>query len=238
MYSIDFHVFLIEIELCRYAVDRVLGHILARGLKWRLYKAESSPAGQLLMDRYGFDEMYTLYIFDLNGQSIQLIGEFRDYVPFDPPSFNEQWCAEPCPGHQAMGGFDQKEVYLEDTEDVVYKAVMARNQKYYRNDLKFGQQESSVLQNQIIRPGPEIDSDEVAQIVQKAKRKDNNNVYIVTLACVTIGVVVCIVAMICVYGCIPIDSAEGDDDGHFTKNVIPLASAYDEELQSLLQSAS
>ncbi len=57
-------------------------------------------------------------------------------------------------------------------------------------------------------------------------------------ACVTIGVVVCIVAMICVYGCIPIDSAEGDDDGHFTKNVIPLASAYDEELQSLLQSAS
>lgn len=216
-----------------------MGHILARGLKWRLYKAEPSPDGQMLMERYGFDEMYTLYIFDMNGHTIQVIGEFRDYVPFDPPTYNEQWCAEPCPGgHQSMGGFDADKIYVEDTEDVVYKMVVERNKKYYRNDLKFEQQENSVLQNQIIRPGPEIDSEEVAQIVQKGKKKDNNNVYIVTLVCITIGVVVCIVAMICVYGCIPIDSAEGDDEGHFTKNVIPLASAYDEELQSLLQSAS
>jgi len=218
-------------------VDRVLGHILARGLKWRLYKAESSPDGELLMKRYGFEDIYSLYIFDMNGQTIQLLGEFTDYVPFDPPTFNEQWCATPCPGHQTMGGFDRNEVYVEDTDDAVYKAVVKLNRKYYRNDLKIEQMENTVLQNQIIRPNP-IDNSTMDKIVKKAAHKKNNNIYIVTLGCVTIGVVICIVAMICVYGCIPIDSAEGDDEGHLTKNVIPLASAYDEELQSLLQSAS
>ena len=52
-------------------MDRVLARIVERGYAWRLYHTpyeDESPEGKMWMEEYGFMDLYTLYVFDLNGQ--------------------------------------------------------------------------------------------------------------------------------------------------------------------------
>ena len=105
----------------------------------RLYHTpyeDESPEGKYWMASYGFGDMFTLYVFDMNGQTIQMIGEFRDGpVGFVPPIYNKQWCYVPCPGRQQMGTFDTSYIYEEDTDDIVYKIVMEQNKRYDKTEM-------------------------------------------------------------------------------------------------------
>eukprot|EP01083_Nonionella_stella_P264710 897605_1 len=94
-----------------------------------------SREGKYWMKYYGFDDLYTLYVFDMNGQTIQMFGVFRDYnIPYNTPIYHKQWCYVPCPGNQLMGQFDYyRKGYVEDRNDIVYKIVIEENKKYDRN---------------------------------------------------------------------------------------------------------
>ena len=151
-------------------LDRVLYKLNERGLKWRLYHTpyeDESPEGKYWMASYGFGDMFTLYVFDANGQTIQMIGEFRDQpVGFVPPIYHKQWCYVPCPGRQQMGSFDPTYIYAEDTNDIVYKAVMEQNKKYNKNEITLEE-----LQAEIPIAIETIDGNDEDKKTQKVNKK-------------------------------------------------------------------
>merc|ERR1712080_717247 len=79
---------------------------------------------------------YKLYIFDPSGQTIQMIGYFKDtFLEQQPPIYNEQWCDTPCPNNQLQGLFDRmREVFIEDKNDIVYQIVFGDQQLGDNND--------------------------------------------------------------------------------------------------------
>ena len=165
------------------------------------------------MTTYGFTDLKTLYVFDMNGQTIQILGGFGDKdVGFEPPIYHKQWCAVPCPDGQEMGEFDDSKVYQEDTNDVVYHAVIQRNKKYKRNA------DSPLSEDGIVG---KIISKEEAQAAG-AQSAGTDHMYILIISFTVIGIAVCVILMVFIYGCIPVDSSRINDN------------SYDEEIRSLL----
>merc|ERR1712032_1257369 len=158
-------------------MDRVLSRIIERGLTFRLYHTllnGTSPSSHIWMDQYGFTDMKELYVFDANGQTIQMLGGFGEKdVSFEVPVFDKQWCAEDCPDGQLMGQFDPDKVYEEDTSDVCYHAVIQRNLKYNRND------DNPLLQGDDI-VGRIISKEEMDAATGKSK--GNNHLYILIIS--------------------------------------------------------
>merc|ERR1711862_353815 len=74
----------------------------------------------------GLDSLkYKLYVFDNNGQTIQLIGYLVDTEIYEqPPIYNKQWCAAMCPYNQFMGYLDKKnKKYIGDESDIVSQII-------------------------------------------------------------------------------------------------------------------
>eukprot|EP01084_Bolivina_argentea_P085638 154800_1 len=98
-------------------MDRVLNRLIDRKLKYRLYLTPyqfESPAGKYWLEKYNKPGMYTLYVFDVNGQAIQMLGIFFHYqFYFDVPMYNKQWCYVPCGDNQQQGMFDPAKIYFE-----------------------------------------------------------------------------------------------------------------------------
>lgn len=183
----------------------------------RLYHTpydDASPEGKIWMTSYGFTDLKTLYIFDMNGQTIQMLGGFGEKdVAFEPPIYHKQWCAVPCPDGQTMGEFDPSKVYQDDINDVVYHAVVQRNKKYNRNS------DNPLSDDAII--GRVITPEEAQSVGPKSTGTDH--LYILIISFTVIGIAVCVILMVFIYGCIPVDSAKKDDP-------------YDEEIRGLLTS--
>eukprot|EP00486_Rosalina_sp_Unknown_P002094 CAMPEP_0201567324 /NCGR_PEP_ID=MMETSP0190_2-20130828/7785_1 /ASSEMBLY_ACC=CAM_ASM_000263 /TAXON_ID=37353 /ORGANISM="Rosalina sp." /LENGTH=234 /DNA_ID=CAMNT_0047987181 /DNA_START=704 /DNA_END=1405 /DNA_ORIENTATION=+ len=103
-------------------MDRVVANIINHDKKYRLYYVDHQrDTGQYDSDegdyKYALDSnedgeinvfyKYRMIIFDTDGQSIQMIGDFMNYfVEEQPPIYNKQWCATPCPHNQPMGIFN------------------------------------------------------------------------------------------------------------------------------------
>ena len=107
---------------------------MERNLKHRLYFTPyqyESPAGKYWCEKYGFPGVYTLYVFDMNGQTIQMLGLFFHFeFYFDVPMYNKQWCYVPCGDGQQMGQFDPAKIYREDTA--------AKRHRFYINEMSDG----------------------------------------------------------------------------------------------------
>jgi len=178
------------------------------------------------MTQYGFSDLYTLYVFDANGQTIQMFGAFRDYhVPFNPPIYNKQWCYVPCPGHQEMGIFDSTQIYVEDKNDVVYKIIIEENKKYDRNTIE------DKVNPQIALDGfgenGKIE-DEDPDIIGSPHGGEGTN-YLAYIAAITIGIIGCVMVMVCIYRCcVKKNTQNPPNSPNFDQNV------YDAEIQALL----
>ena len=105
-------------------MDRVLLNVRNNGYKYRLYWTSYIMYTPYEDGDDRYDAMYKLFVFDRNGQTIQIIGYLFDTsVPKQPPIYSHQWCDVPCPYDQAMGKFDQEKVYVEDDMDIVSKII-------------------------------------------------------------------------------------------------------------------
>merc|ERR1712176_404338 len=99
-------------------LDRVIWRVVLLDLKYRLY-----------WTAYEEDDLdslkYKLYVFDNNGQTIQLIGYLVDTEIYEqPPIYNKQWCAAMCPYNQFMGYLDKKnKKYIGDESDIVSQII-------------------------------------------------------------------------------------------------------------------
>merc|ERR1719334_653616 len=173
-------------------LDRVLARLIEGGDVYRLYHTpweDASPEGKVWMKEYGFDDLVTLYVFDANGQTIQMLGGFASdesrAVWSDLPIYNKQWCAVPCAGGEVMGEFDASKVWTDDESDVVYKAVVARNRKYSRN-------EEGVLKGKIvIGPATIKKREEAAEEAENGEGDgdgDGDLTWILTVSFIVIGV--------------------------------------------------
>jgi len=121
-------------------MDRVFFNVYMKGLKHRIYyidhQRDDGPGFD--SDSFDIDEVnlydveYKLYVFDANGQTIQMIGYFVDtFIEQHPPIYMKQWCATPCPGNQEMGIFDLKnKKYIEDEQDIVYQILYGNISEY------------------------------------------------------------------------------------------------------------
>eukprot|EP01083_Nonionella_stella_P057780 151545_1 len=114
-------------------MDRVFFKLVNGELKARIYYVDHQrDEAWIDSDDFDINEVddlhglkYKLFVFDANGQTIQMIGYFEDtYIEDTPPIYSKQWCATACPHNQAMGVFEASKVYHEDTDDVVYQIVM------------------------------------------------------------------------------------------------------------------
>ena len=177
-------------------MDRVLDKLIERQLKYRLYYTpyeDESPEGKYWMSIYGFNAMYTLYVFDMNGQTIQMIGWFaKTQLSIQPPIYNKQWCYVKCPGKQTFGLLDEKKIYHSSNDDIVSQIILG-------------------IEPPLVNPENDYDPfnndggniDDLDSIFGDSDGGNNvNNIYIITIAVVTIGIVICIMMLFCIYRCI------------------------------------
>ena len=105
-------------------MDRVLANVKRKGYKYRLYWTSyiMYTPYQEADDRY--DAMYKLFVFDPDGQSIQIIGFLFDTsITKQPPIYSHQWCSVPCPDNEQMGQFDANKVYIADNSDLISQII-------------------------------------------------------------------------------------------------------------------
>eukprot|EP01084_Bolivina_argentea_P270202 459395_1 len=124
-YGYDTSIFFAHKNFINYNyMDRVFFNIINNGYKYRLYWTSYIMYTEYedINDRY--DAMYKLFVFDRNGQSIQMIGYlFQTNILQQPPIYNHQWCSVPCPNNEKMGEFDKNKIYIDDDNDIVSKII-------------------------------------------------------------------------------------------------------------------
>jgi len=207
-------------------IDRVLARLIESESVFRLYHTpyeDESPEGKMWMEVYGFMDLYTMYVFDANGQTIQMFGVFRDSAPLQGqtlPIYNKQWCDVPCPGQREMGEFTESKMYVEDKEDVLYDIVTALNAKYDRNGLTVmpgtegTERVFGVLEGEIVSQGEGGDV-VVSEVESESDGKGKGNgptVFIAEVVGIVAGTIACVIAMICLYRCVPIQSRYRDGE--------------------------
>merc|ERR1712154_107634 len=147
-----------------------------------------------------------------NGQTIQMFGVFRESdIKFTPPIYNKQWCAVPCPGGKEMGEFDENKIYKIDTNDEVYKLVVAQNAKFNRNDNGY------ILKNDVIA---QFDTETTVAMTHHTGH--GGTVFAVEILSIIAGAAACVCIMMCLFRCWPIESS----------------SSYNPETESLLHDHS
>ena len=129
-------------------MDRIVDNIRNQDRKYRLYYVDHQrDTGQYesdeVLDSNENGEInlfysYRMIVFDEDGQSIQIIGDFMDeWLEEQPPIYNKQWCATPCPHNEPMGVFNWRKLkdplYVEDETDIVYQIIYgAENNNTYQ----------------------------------------------------------------------------------------------------------
>ena len=211
-------------------LDRVLASTRDRDDTFRLYHTpyeDESPEGKYWMKEYGFDDTFQLYIFDGNGQTIQMIGAFRETITkWKTPIYHKQWCYVECPGQQTEGDFDQSQIYIEDTDDIVYKAIIERRKKFDRNGMTLeeladkwmainGQDDEEF--GKVMELG--LETDMIKFFGESMQSKASR---IALIACISIAALICLLVVFCACRCV---MREGRDRSNY---------GQDEETTALL----